>query len=260
MNVTCLSTGLVRGKRAHRGPRRYLPGGWSRETRPVNVFLLDHRDGLCLFDTGQTVRAAEPGYHPRWHPFMHLSRFELGRADQADVQLARMGVEPGDLRWIVLSHLHTDHMGGLADLVDGRADLPEVLVSRVEWERAQGFGGQVRGYLPQHWPAAARPRLVDFVGPPAGPFFASFDLAGDGTLVLVPTPGHTPGHLALLARDGDRAYLCAGDMALSAEGLATVTPQVAEHCRREGIAVLTTHDPLAPQMAGGRRTNAEAMR
>jgi glyoxylase-like metal-dependent hydrolase (beta-lactamase superfamily II) len=197
VQVRCLTTGRVRGKR-RTGPLRYLPGGWSDETLPVHAFAVDHPDGICLFDTGQTARASRGGYHPRWHPYLRLARFELEPEDEVAPQL-----DPLTVRWVVISHLHTDHVGGLSAFAHA-----DVLVSRVEWERAAGMPGRLRGYLPQHWPAGLTPRLVDFSGPAAGPFAASHDVAGDGRLLVVPLPGHTPGHAGLLV-DGET--LLAGD-------------------------------------------------
>lgn len=223
MRVERFSTGRVRPKRASHGLRRYLSGGWSDETLPVNVFLVHHPAGLCLFDTGQTARAARPGYHPRWHPFLRLARFELERADEIGPQLVRAGMEPRTVRWVVLSHLHTDHVGGV-----GAFPGAEVIVSRTEWERAQGLGGRLRGYLPQHWPLG-RPLLVD---PP-------HDVAGDGALLVVAAPGHTPGHVALVVRDGDGGYLLGGDAAHSPAGL---PPELAVRCERERLTVLLAHD------------------
>ncbi len=213
--------------------RRYLPGGWSDEALPVNAFLVHHRGGLCLFDTGQTARAAGPGYHQRWHPFLRLARFELGSEEEIAAQLARAGVEPSAVRRIVLSHLHTDHVGGVAAFPDA-----EVIVSRVEWERAQRLPGRLRGYVPQHWPSH-EPTLVDMTGPPLGPFVGSHDVTGDGSLLLVPTPGHTPGHLAMIARDDDSGVFLGGDLAHSP---AELPPPVVAFCERERLTVLLAHD------------------
>jgi N-acyl homoserine lactone hydrolase len=204
----------------------------------VNVFLIAHPAGLCLFDTGQSAAAAAKGYFPAWHPFLRLARFELEPREEVGAQLLERGIDPGTVRWVVLSHLHTDHVGGVAWFPDA-----EVLVARVEWERAAGLAGRLRGYLPEKWPAAVRPVLVDFDDGPLGPFAASRRLTADGSLLLLHTPGHTPGHLALLAAVGERRVLCGGDIATSAEELADSAPAIARFCSERGIAFLASHDP-----------------
>lgn len=213
--------------------RRYFGGEWSDETLPVNVFLVHHPEGLCLFDTGQTAEAAQPGYLPRWHPFLRLARFELGPADEIGAQLMCAGVDPQSVRWVVLSHLHTDHVGGV-----GSFPAAEMIVSQVEWKRARGVAGRLRGYLPARWPLPD-PVLVDLAGPPVGPFPGSFDVAGDGRLLVVATPGHTPGHVSLVVRDDGSGFFLGGDIAHSPAGLPAAA---AEFCERERLAVLLTHD------------------
>lgn len=244
MRIHCLVTGRVRAKTGRRGVRRYLVDEWRDETIPVNAFLIEHRDGLCLFDAGQTAQAAAPGWFPRWHPFFRLSRFELAPEDEVASQLRARGIEPGAIRRVVLSHLHTDHVGGLDPFA--RA---EVIVTRTEWERATGLGGRLRGYLPHCWPPGLDPTLVDFDGGAVGPFSASHDVAGDGSMLLVPTPGHTAGHAALLVRDAERSWLLVGDMAHTAAELGHVAPEIAAWCLEQGVTVLAAHDPAAS--AGG---------
>lgn len=230
--VECFSTGRVRLKRGRRGVRRYVANEWSDDTLPVNVFLVEHPAGLCLFDTGQTAVAGAPGYFPRWYPFFRLARFELVAEDEIAEQ-----IDPASVRWVVLSHLHTDHVGGLAGLRHA-----EVLVTRVEWERAAGIRGRLRGYLPQYWPAGLEPHLIDFSAGPAGAFPVSHDVAGDGSLSMVPLPGHTPGHAGLLV---DQRVLLSGDAAHSVVEFAAAAPEIAAWCAREGVRVLLSHDSKA---------------
>jgi glyoxylase-like metal-dependent hydrolase (beta-lactamase superfamily II) len=245
VRITPLSTGRVRRKRAPRGVRRYFADDWSKETLPVNVFLIEHPDGLCLFDTGQTALASAPGYFPSWYPFFRLARFELGPGDEAATQLAQIGHDTANVRWVVLSHLHTDHVGGLTPFSDS-----ELLVLRAEWEDAQGLRGRLRGYLPQYWPSGLRVRLVDFEGPPIGPFAGSHDISGDGSLVLVPTPGHTRGHMSVLVRRNGQAFLLGGDAAEDPNDLGRVAPTLADYCRRNGVLFLAAHDDGAAKLAG----------
>jgi N-acyl homoserine lactone hydrolase len=240
VRVDCLVTGNVRAKAGTRGIRRYLRDNWREDALPVNVFLVEHRDGLCLFDTGQTARAAAPGWFPRWHPFFRLSRFELEPEDEVASQLRSRGIEPQQVRRVVLSHLHTDHVGGLDAFAHA-----EVVVPRLEWTRATGIRGRVRGYVPQYWPPNLEPTLVDFDRGAVGPFRRSYDVTGDGRLLLVPTPGHTPGHAALLVRDEQRSWLLAGDLAHTAAEVEQVAPEIAGWCRDERVEILTAHDSTA---------------
>jgi glyoxylase-like metal-dependent hydrolase (beta-lactamase superfamily II) len=235
--VVVLSTGRVRQKRGERGVGRYLRDEWRTESLPVHVALVEHPQGLCLFDTGQTAAATEPGYFPRWQPFFRLARFELSRDDEAASQLVRRGFAADDVRWVVLSHLHTDHVGGL-----GAFRHASVHVSTAEWERARGVVGRVRGYLPDRWPPSVRPTLVDYGAGPLGPFPDSFDLVGDGSLVLVPLPGHTPGHMGMVVTTGDERWLLAGDAALSRDAFTGDAPEIAAWTVEEGVTVLLTHD------------------
>lgn len=245
--IRVYSTGRVRQKRGARGIRRYLVDDWGDATLPVNIFLIEHPDGLCLVDCGQTAEAGRPGFFPAWYPFFRLARFELSAKDEAASQLVAGGVDPDRVRWIVLTHLHTDHVGGIGDF-----PFAQVLVSRTEWNLAQGLGGQLRGYLPQYWPSTVAPLTVEFSGPALGPFSGSHDITGDGSMVMVPLPGHTRGHAGLLVRTAaGAAFLCAGDAAHTAAEFSVVAPAVSAWCRAERVVVLTSHDDAAAELLRG---------
>jgi N-acyl homoserine lactone hydrolase len=243
--VTRITTGVVRERNRRRGALRYLVDDWEEDTLPVHAYLVEYPGGRCLFDAGQTAAAARSGYLPRWHPFLRLARFELDEDDEVGAQLRARGVEPGSIGHVVLSHLHTDHVGG----IDAFADV-DVVAGALEWQRATRLGGRLRGYLPGRWPPDVRPRLVTPAGPAVGPFPASYDLLGDGRLTIVPTPGHTPGHLAMIVRGNGRGWLLAGDLVHEASELEGRAPEIARWSAAEGVAVLTAHERALPGSVG----------
>jgi len=153
-----------RGHGLMRAARTLTDRNWTPPL-PIYAWLIEHPEGLILVDTGETARTATPGYLPRWHPYHRLAvRFDVRPEDEIGPQLTAMGVRPNDVRWVVLTHLHTDHAGGLHHFPEST-----ILVRRTEYEAAQGFAGRLRGYLPHRWPTWFRPRFLTFGPTPVGP-------------------------------------------------------------------------------------------
>ena len=160
---------------------------WT-EWLPIYAWLIEHRDGVVLVDTGETARVHELGYHPRWHPFYQRAvRFRIAPEEELGPQLRALGIKPGDVRDVVLTHLHTDHAGGLSHVVGART-----WVHPGELKRAQGLMGMLNGYLPHRWPRWWQPKALRFVDRPIGPFGQSAAITSDEEILVLPTPGHTP--------------------------------------------------------------------
>jgi glyoxylase-like metal-dependent hydrolase (beta-lactamase superfamily II) len=195
---------------AGRGPARLVrtlaDRRWT-EPLPILAWAIEHPEGLIVVDAGETARATEPGYFPAWNPYFRFAlRLNVAPADEIGPALERLGLKPRDVRRVVLTHLHTDHAGGLHHLRHG-----EQIVTRAELAFASGAKGRVRGYVNQHWPSWFHPSGVEFDGPAFGPFARSLPLTRAGDVVLLPTPGHTPGHASVAVRTQGRVVLLAGD-------------------------------------------------
>ena len=219
VRIHAIETGVVRLKAAWpqgkghglaRNIRAITGSAWT-DPLPIYAWVIEHPEGLIVIDTGETSRAAHQGYFPWWQPVFRLAVRETLTPDQEiGPQLKRLGFSPRDVRWVVLTHLHTDHAGGLHYFPDAT-----ILVARTEYRQALGLAGQVRGYLPQHWPSWFAPTLVDFLPQPYGTFPASFPLTQAGDVTLVPTAGHSAGHLSVLLRESEQTIAFAGDLSYS---------------------------------------------
>ena len=110
---------------------------------PIYAWAIEQGNRIVLVDTGETSRVHEPGYHPRWHPFSRrAARFKVAPEDELGPQLRALGIQVSDVSDVILTHLHTDHAGGLRHVVGCRA-----WVDRSELNRAKGFAGRLNGYL-----------------------------------------------------------------------------------------------------------------
>lgn len=215
MRIHPIQTGTVQIKRRQqhgvgRGAIRrlntLLDTVWT-ERLPILAWVIEHPEGLIVIDTGETARTAEPGYFPRWHPYFQMAVREwVDPEDEIGPQMQRCGLSPNDVRWVVLTHLHTDHAGGLHHFP--KAD---ILVSRTEYVSATGIRGQMRGYLPHRWPSWFAPSLVDVACIENLQFSGTHTLTKAGDIDLVCTPGHTRGHISVVLHDSDHDIFFAGD-------------------------------------------------
>jgi N-acyl homoserine lactone hydrolase len=221
MKIHAIQTGTVVLTSAWRegvghGRRRLLHAIADREWTeplPIYAFAIEHREGVIVVDTGENARASQPGYFARWHPGLRAFREWVEPGQEIGPQLQRLGIRPGDVRWVVLTHLHTDHAGGLAHFPDN-----EILVTRAELQYSLGLRGRLRGYVAnKRWPAWFRPTVLELAPEPYGPFTHSLRLteAGDVTLVLL--PGHTPGQIGVLVDQSDHTIFLAGDSSYTQE-------------------------------------------
>jgi N-acyl homoserine lactone hydrolase len=180
---------------------------------PIVAFLIEHPGvGPILVDTGFHRAVAEGGAERKRNlgALKLLARnVRMDPAQTAAAQLRARGVEPADLRLIVMTHLHFDHASALAEFP--RAT---VVVSQAEWRATRARGPALRGYCTAQFDPALEYRTVDMHASPAqprGPFARALDLFGDGSFTLLDTPGHSAGHLAILLRLREREALIAGD-------------------------------------------------
>ncbi|WP_369916123.1 N-acyl homoserine lactonase family protein [Xanthomonas sp. NCPPB 3005] len=262
MKIHCIQTGDVQIKAAHQRahgnvrPRRVasvlLDRQWSPRL-PIGCTLIEHPEGLIMVDTGESSHANDPGYQPWWHPFMRFcERRWVEPEEEVGPRLQALGFAPSDVRWVVMTHMHGDHAGGLHHFPHS-----DIVMSAVEADASLAATGPLSGYLNMHYPAWLLPRTVEFDDGPWENFERSSCLTRDGRVRLLPTPGHTRGHLCVAVDLKTHVVLVAGDAAYSEQALLDgvvdgVAQDAAQHrqstarlrelCRRRPVVTLFAHD------------------
>lgn len=191
---------------------------WRPTSFPALFAVLRHpRYGITLFDTGYTPRFLKetlsfPALLHRW-----LTPMILRDDDTAARQLEQVGLDPATVQRIVLSHFHADHIGGARDFPNARFIASEEAYQTVV--RCGAFGRLRRGFLPALLPDdfAHRVDLLrpdDFSAGGIAAFGPSHDLFGDGSVEIIPLPGHAAGQIGALVRaPGGRRLLLIADAA-----------------------------------------------
>lgn len=177
------------------------------------VGLIGHpTEGWTLFDAGYAMRMLAASARWPYRLYRAITPLRLRPELEAVRQLAARGIAAGEVRRVIVSHFHADHIAGLLDFPQA-----EIIVSEAALRHAAGLrgpGAVLRGLLPALLPPdlAARARaLPPFSGPPLPHLGPTHDLFGDGSLVLVALPGHARGQIGALAATADGPVLLAAD-------------------------------------------------
>ncbi len=267
--ISAVQTGRVRIKASQRarkagGPARTLIDPKWTEWLPIYAWVIEHPEGIFVVDTGETSRTAEPGYFPRWHPYYLLAcRIDVKPEEEIGPQLREKGIDPEDVGTVVLTHLHTDHAGGVQHFPRSR-----ILVNDIDYQATRGFRGKLAGYVPHRWPDWFKPESLQFKQRGYGPFTRCLPLTSKEDVILVPTPGHTPGHLSVIVKTPETTYFLAGDASYTEDLLLQRQPDgvspnrkravetlntILEYARRQPTVYLPSHDPESAQRLAEKR-------
>jgi glyoxylase-like metal-dependent hydrolase (beta-lactamase superfamily II) len=181
---------------------------------PIPCFLLEHPTaGPVLIDTGHHASmAVDPkgSYGPILGRAV-AKTIRMGEGDALPDQLRARGVDPGDVKLVVMTHLHIDHASGVSQFPQAT-----FVVTRREWDAATDGPGLKGGYVSRQFDHAFDWRTIDFDGDDVNSyksFGRTLDLLGDGSIRLAYTPGHTLGHMSVVIRTAGPEFLVVGDAA-----------------------------------------------
>lgn len=188
----------------------YRGGSFSEErVFGMGGILVQHPQGALLFDAGFGKNVDT---HFQTTPKMMQLTSRYAKEATVAEQLRAAGVDPKSLKGIVLTHGHWDHVSGIEDL-------PGVPVWVTKPERDYIANGPQLMALMRSFSSVSY-QVYDF---PQGPYLGyerSFDVFGDGSVVLVPAPGHTPGSIiAFVTLPSGTRYALVGDLVWQTEGV-----------------------------------------
>ncbi len=208
------------GKSSAKEAMVWSGGSWGRNVdNNFSAILIRHGDRELLFDTGLGARV--DSQYAQGMPWWARSSFKYETPiDPAQAQLARAGEAP--IRQIILSHSHWDHASGVVDFPGA-----EVWVSPEELAVIKTPGaGLGQAWSSQVGDPSIAWRSLAFQPVAYHGFDRSLDLFGDGSVVLVPQYGHTPGSVGLfLTTSSGRRYFFCGDAVWSAAALKQARPK-----------------------------------
>src|SRR5215831_9052716 len=147
-----------------------------------NCYLIHHTsEGYLIWDTGITDRlAGVPGGQ-----YVQATGQTWHRTQTLLAALAALGIKPADVHYIAISHVHPDHVGNVELFSEST-----LIIQKAEWD--YGLKLPVKPFRPEH-----EAQLIE----------GDKDLFGDGSLTILSTPGHTPGHQSLLVNLKKTGYV-----------------------------------------------------
>jgi N-acyl homoserine lactone hydrolase len=275
MKIHAIQTGTVEIKKNQvigkgPGPLRLMNVLFGREwigAVPIYAWVIEHDEGVIVVDTGDTSRTSESGYFPRWQPYYKMAvRFHVKPEEEIGAQLKQMGIGPKDVKKVILTHMHTDHAGGLRHFPES-----QIFVNMPEYNSWLGLAGQINGYLPHRAPAWFSPSAIVFDQKEEGPFQKVWNVTSKGDVKVIATAGHTPAHVSVIAVNEDITYFLAGDASYSEENLlkkiadgvglnpnisVDTMQRIITYAKSHPTVYLPTHDPNSARRLKNKATLA----
>ncbi|CAI8031294.1 N-acyl homoserine lactonase AttM [Geodia barretti] len=157
---------------------------------PINMWIIDHPKGLVVYDTGNNVAISDGACTSHWIAglcdFLQPSQ---ARGDVIDKQLEKVGFTVDDVKIVITSHSHLDHIGNIEMFPDAIHVIQKKELYQAWWpEKFQRGGAHV---------------VADYDDARDFTYFelnGDYDLFGDGSVVVISTPGHTLGHQSVKVR------------------------------------------------------------
>lgn len=202
---------------------------WKSVQFPILSALIENNGDLILLDTGLGTRIEEEMKIPKYRAQAFFNRyvmrtvFDMSRNPLIH-QLPAKGFDPSAVKYVILSHLHWDHAGGMRDFPNAK-----FIIGKKEWEAATAPDSHKHAYIREQFDLSDKLN-IDLVSTVPGKSFLGFpdslDLFRDGRFILVDLPGHSEGLMGLFVTlPSGRRFLFPGDSFYFPENLEWPAPK-----------------------------------
>ncbi len=197
-------------------------------TIPIPAFLIRHPSaGAIVVDTGLHPSIASSAAENFGKLAARFGKPSLKPGEDLPARLRDRGIDPNEVPIVVMTHMHLDHTSAVSEFPNST-----FVISESEWKAAtSGPRPLENGYRRAHFDYAFDYRTVDFDRGSIdsyATFGRTFDLLGDGSIRLAFTPGHSAGHMSVIAHLHDRDFVIGGDAMYTyrqLEGTAPLPPR-----------------------------------
>ncbi|MEM6805361.1 MAG: N-acyl homoserine lactonase family protein [Bacteroidota bacterium] len=208
IKIHAISSGLVKVKRAHKNPSLGFPTilldpFWT-DWLPIYTWVIEHPEGNILIDTGENSQVNQKDYFScdkvNGLVYRSILKFDIDQKRELPAQLAKINMKVDDIRWVILTHLHLDHVDGIQFFPKA-----EFVVAKREYLYTSP------GHVPCLLPSWFAPRQISFSSSNHLGFDGSYALTKAKDVLLVPTSGHTFGHQSVILQTEEQSVFFAGD-------------------------------------------------
>ncbi len=177
---------------------------------PIGFFVIKHPKGNVLFDTGNNDKLITDGTY--WGKLASVFEAKMTPEDAIDAQLAKIGLKPDDIKYVVVSHMHLDHGGNVGKFPNSTLIIQDDELTFAMFPDEPFAGGYIPGdaQVLRSPVGTSKPSLMEMVR-----LEGDYDIFGDGSIVVHRSRGHTKGSQMLVVRlpktgstilTGDAAY------------------------------------------------------